>query len=157
MSKTKHTAVPWKFREHDTGSYSGNIAHDYQGGEGNMTRTIAVILKYAGDEEAKANGEFIVKAVNAHDQLVEALKRASRVLLNVYREDRTGFVSGRYDDPGDEEQEQVEADLFLDEIKEALKLAGEKLPYPDGVACSECGWLSGHHNVGCKSAGEEAK
>jgi len=94
----------------------------------------------------------------AVNQLVKVLKRSRRVLMNVYREHPKEFVSGVYDDPGDDElgEKQVEADLFLDEIIAALKVTGEKLPYPDGIPYPECGWLSGHHNVGCKAAGEKA-
>ncbi len=74
--------------------------------------------------EVKA--ERINRKLRNYDRLVDALKRAKRLLLNVYHEHSRDFVSGRYDDPGDDKQEQVEADLFLDEIDGALKAAGEE-------------------------------
>ncbi|HYD06525.1 MAG TPA: hypothetical protein VEC60_12410 [Reyranella sp.] len=63
MSEVKHTPTPWV--------RSGNLLH-----VGTSTRAknrIAATFRY--DDNADANAAFIVKAVNAHDELVAALTR----------------------------------------------------------------------------------
>ena len=67
---SKHTPTPWEKCE--AGDYS-----DYDGdsiillGDDISCRVAAV---FGADEKAEANAEFIVRAVNAHDALVTALK-----------------------------------------------------------------------------------
>lgn len=74
-----HTPTPWIFIRHDAqfphyGHIQGSYGKDAEGNESILT--IATIIKYASPEEGPANGAFIVRAVNAHDELVAALKRA---------------------------------------------------------------------------------
>lgn len=63
----KHTPEPWRADIHKGGEYIGQIEgrdsnhpHDPQ-----YIRTIAVVLKYAGQAEGEANLERIVACVNA--------------------------------------------------------------------------------------------
>lgn len=76
MTTTNHTPTPWHFNKHEIGEYCGNISSLLGvNSQGIMEqRTIAVVLKYAGDAESEANAAFIVKAANNHDALVEVLK-----------------------------------------------------------------------------------
>jgi|SRR3990172_608475 len=66
---TKHTATPWVFSEDRTMIYtSGNAPFGYK------------VIKPNNDsreDEATANTAFIVRAVNSHEALVDALKRIS--------------------------------------------------------------------------------
>lgn len=65
MSNAKHTPTPWM-----VGKYGGIFPAS--GGS-------AITLMYHKDgsprANAKANSEFIVRACNAHDELLEALER----------------------------------------------------------------------------------
>jgi hypothetical protein len=72
---TKHTSTPW---EVGTMSKDGRVnvaAFAYT----NKVRSVAYASGLS-DGEAEANAEFIVRAVNAYDALVSALK-ATRVSL----------------------------------------------------------------------------
>ena len=62
-----------------------------------------------------------------HLQLVKALKDAQRILYNVRRANPDGFNNGVYDDPGDEHQEQAEAEVVLPDLEALLKAAGMKI------------------------------
>jgi len=61
----KHTATPWKIGK----SYTTEIAIR----ECDTNDCVAVCCDLLEDE-MKANAEFITRACNAHDELVEALK-----------------------------------------------------------------------------------
>lgn len=63
-----HTPLPWECREDEDGHFE--IVGDRQGLD---ITWIADSIGGLGEEE-KANAEFIVKAVNCHQELVDALK-----------------------------------------------------------------------------------
>lgn len=63
------TKRPWKYNESDNVIYSDDKSPLIE---------IVPISKYVGIEERKANARLIVKAVNCHDELVEALKQLNR-------------------------------------------------------------------------------
>ena len=65
-NQPKHTATPWQIE----GCWIGNGFK------------IAEVQRI-GTEEGKANAEFIVRAVNSHDVLVEALKEVRIYLENL--------------------------------------------------------------------------
>lgn len=68
--KPKHTPLPWKVREH-------NNQKRYIDAENGLTIADALMHSSLGNQDNhKANAEFIVKAVNSHYELVEALKLA---------------------------------------------------------------------------------
>ena len=80
---SKYTKGPWIFYKHDRGNYAGDIASNWKDEKGsNMTRTIAVILSYAVEEEADANARLIATA----PELLEACKK--------YIAAEDGIVSG---------------------------------------------------------------
>ena len=68
--KPQHTATPWKSYNHYVLSSVGDIANCQIVQEGNPITP----------EESYANAEFIVKACNNHDALMEALKDCLAVL-----------------------------------------------------------------------------
>jgi|SRR6185437_1324148 len=62
-----HTKLPWSFDK-----YGDMVAHGARGGD--CLETVQVNgVGIAGHETAKANAALIVKAVNNHEALVEAL------------------------------------------------------------------------------------
>lgn len=69
--KTQHTATPWKVC-HTTAPYLivGNIKEKYS-------------TWVVNDVASEANAAYIVKCVNSHEQLVEALKEASDALKDI--------------------------------------------------------------------------
>lgn len=78
MAKTEHTPTPWRIEAVARGAFSilaGNqptaIAETY---EPNQSMRV-----WTGADDPRANAAFIVRAVNAHDALVEAL---SELLAN---------------------------------------------------------------------------
>ena len=80
---TKHTPTLWHFAPSQTG---GTIGYYITNGD-----HTAVII-YAGDTDAtKACGRAIIKACNAHDELVAALESL----------DRAGLLTGRSPSLGD--------------------------------------------------------
>ena len=78
------TGGKWKVDEHEQGRYYGNITSELGIGErGFMNiRTIAILLKNNGEEEAKANANRIVNCVNNHNALVSALRDTLEVIKN---------------------------------------------------------------------------
>jgi hypothetical protein len=76
MSESKHTPLPWKMRQ------LGKTRCVIEGpGEDCCIAMMTRWLPPFDAAEQKANADFIVKACNAHDELVEAL-RAMIVLEN---------------------------------------------------------------------------
>jgi hypothetical protein len=70
MNEVKHTPLPWSYDKHDKdSSYHGNVIGHYPNGN---IRTITTNLKYGTAEENDANAEFIIRAVNCHDELLAA-------------------------------------------------------------------------------------
>ena len=70
-----HTPTPWAFCENaDTDNTETNFVSLY--GVGEVRENITNLLKWYEPEKAIANAAHIVRCVNAHDALVEALKLA---------------------------------------------------------------------------------
>ena len=80
--ETRHTPTPWY-----TGKYSmqcGAAAdHIYSRQSREPSEGIARCYAWVGRGEAEANASFIVRACNAHDELVEALKDAAFSLSKI--------------------------------------------------------------------------
>jgi len=68
MAEKAHTPTPWKI------GAAGDICHGAGGWNGVPLHTGWVEDAWINDETAKANAAFIVRAVNSHDKLVEALR-----------------------------------------------------------------------------------
>jgi hypothetical protein len=77
-TKVEHTPTPW-YRE-DIVSEGGPTLRKIEIGTVHHTVAVLSFLRDHDAEEVKANAEFIVRAVNAHDELVAALKLAERLL-----------------------------------------------------------------------------
>ena len=65
-----HTNLPWRFRM--LGSEGGRIYPDY--GDIRERGKFIAVVNGRSVQEDQANGDFIVKAANAHNGLVEALE-----------------------------------------------------------------------------------
>ena len=73
---SKHTPTPWSVDDTRLGIMAGyqSIAQTFR----DRSKTIA-----DREAEAQANAAFIVRACNAHEQLVEALKQTADTLWNL--------------------------------------------------------------------------
>jgi hypothetical protein len=80
MTTAKHTPTPWGY---DGDGFDSVAAQDFGTDgytifpldeEGMACGHICEMSEVEGDDEAEANAAFIVKAVNNHDSLLEALK-----------------------------------------------------------------------------------
>jgi len=78
MSDKKHTPVPWII--------GINGYHD-----------IGVMNSASGGSEDKVNADFIIKAVNNHDKLVDMLKQALIALNQVENTDICGKYNTSYE------------------------------------------------------------
>lgn len=67
MADTKHTQLPWKVSE--VSGWPSDICD----ADGELLAT-AYPMTIGGEDAGEANAAFIVRACNAHDQLVAALK-----------------------------------------------------------------------------------
>jgi hypothetical protein len=67
---TKHTPTPWRDCAPPSNFHKGKIFIRPANGE----RLIAIVSGEMQQDEIRANAAFIVRAVNTHDDLVEALK-----------------------------------------------------------------------------------
>ena len=70
------TQLPWNVYEHLEGDYYGTLSAVLGFDKNNIRqiRTIGIICKNGGSDEAKANAAFIVRACNNHKALLDALK-----------------------------------------------------------------------------------
>lgn len=84
-----HTSTPWYA---GTGKHSGEICATDGEGEVYAIANCELYNYLNGDPEAKANRAFILRAVNAHDELVEA---AQELLDNLDDADETKDDSGK--------------------------------------------------------------
>ena len=76
MGKEKHTKTPWKvFYAKSNDDLIIGVGEET--GEGIIASNGSF---WGTDSEAKANAEHVVKCVNAHDELLEALERAKGYL-----------------------------------------------------------------------------
>jgi hypothetical protein len=105
-NEIKHTPTPWFYNYQHDGIYD---APDIRG-ESVCIAGIKRIPDY------KANVEFIVRAVNSHDALVEALKDAHEQIKLIYVATATN-AKGRDDN-------KVYKSAAVNIINEALKLVG---------------------------------
>ena len=109
MSLSKHTPTPWEY-VHESSDY----------GTGDPTITFGFIQQCEDQEfiiaslivdvpDGRANGEFIVRAVNSHDALVAALKEITEhycALVN-------SGDAGSWDPEGDDEVKHARSALAL--------------------------------------------
>ena len=72
---TKHTATPWYTRHGQISSLTST--------HGCTIANCNTTAKGISDEEAEANAALIVRAVNSHATLVEALEDARRGLADI--------------------------------------------------------------------------
>jgi hypothetical protein len=78
----KHTPTPWRVRKWNNATVKDGfetVLTDCRG-SGMFTANTK-----GQDAKTEANVAFAIKAVNCHDELVEALKEAKRILM-LYRE-----------------------------------------------------------------------
>lgn len=74
-NETKHTPGPWALDE-----YKSVVDEK---GQTVLANGFSMVMSYGEDQKvAKANAAHIVKCVNMHDELVEALKLADGFLAN---------------------------------------------------------------------------
>lgn len=111
MTKSKHTPTPWEIE-------GGRIItrakwHSMrQGSDHERDRVYQGIASMAdrpniSNEEAKANAEFIVKAVNAFYPLVEALEAVVNMYVSLAESGDAGFIES------EENQEIIKARAAL--------------------------------------------
>ena len=106
MSEEKHTPPPWNLYDLGHGGcYIGTSERP------SVTQSICVV---GNVKEGKADGRFILKAVNSHDQLVEALKGVGEYVAAVVH-----YATM--------EQAKDWGKKHLEHIGEALKAAGEEV------------------------------
>lgn len=80
MADSKHTPLPWRFAPAG-GNMSKNYAQPFaiaQAGEANLIGGCFGDVR-GGHDVAEANAAFIVRAVNAHDELVGALREGVEI------------------------------------------------------------------------------
>jgi hypothetical protein len=109
MDKITHTPTPWYIREYNTSlilTDTGLELIEYQLKHNKSDYEIVTIHLDSADN-GKANAEYICRAVNSHEGLVEAVRIALLVIEDMHH--RAGFHGN-------------EQGRYL-EIKEALKAA----------------------------------
>jgi len=80
----KHTPTPWHTGKSDS---RGSVHNIYSGKSKEPTEGIATCYRWVGSQEAEANADFIVRACNAHDAVVEELNRTAGELANLIRDE----------------------------------------------------------------------
>jgi hypothetical protein len=79
---SKHTPTPWR-----TGKFhmtSGSAAdHVYSSQSKEPQEGIARCYGWVGEEEAQANADFIVRACNSHDELVEVVCDGAELISTI--------------------------------------------------------------------------
>ena len=103
-AKASHTATPWRVEPRMSNNGYEIVGDSYVAGVYDFSYKES---KYKAENEAletmaKANADFIVRAVNSHEQFINVLERAKELLIN----------------------QSLYGDLLVD-IKQALKQAGE--------------------------------
>jgi hypothetical protein len=117
MSETRHTPTPWEtsYRERSNGSYGQDI-YDSNGATIATCEWYSVPTPTGFVTNRTANAEFIVRAVNSHQALVEALRHAINIIdLHVGR-DALGIV-------GDDDSSYPLLDEYLHTMRAALQHA----------------------------------
>ena len=72
--KTKHTPTPWHVAFNDGGPENQPAFPSIRDGSGGKDGNDIVAMPLGDSETVKANAEFIVRAVNSHYELLEALR-----------------------------------------------------------------------------------
>ncbi len=86
----KHTPTPWTAETHTVQDGKGGYKYVRVYPSDNYSHEVALVTTKIDSQEDKANAEFIVRACNSHDKLIEALKEASDLLWEApvqYRSD----------------------------------------------------------------------
>ena len=94
-AKPAHSPTPWRWDYYDDGERAEGLACGIDSSSGD------VVMEYAGCGShrmkiAPADADFIVRAVNAHDALVEALRECLGYVESDY-ETRQGDYGGAQD------------------------------------------------------------
>lgn len=97
----KNTPTPWSYDEDEQEIH----AHDFIDSAGDPAHICEMLRT---PEKAKANAEFICRAVNTHDELLEAAKKSGQVI---------------------EKMKEVFMDKGSGPCKEAIKITNEFLEY----------------------------
>lgn len=94
MKKTNHTPTPWSYQSDDSQLIRNSKGDVICEVELPMNRERGYDTCNA---EQEANAEFIVKAVNCHDELVEALKMllACGIVAKYPKDDGKTFLNAR--------------------------------------------------------------
>jgi hypothetical protein len=114
-----HTPTPWaEFHDHPNPGVAASVAYIRKAGSVNDALEIASLFGCVASSEQKANAEFIVKAVNAHDELIAALSGLTHIiesagLLNLSNGVQLGQTSWL-----------VKASDCMDQANAALEKAG---------------------------------
>lgn len=115
-NKMKHTLTPWKVDKES--KYIGGIAITaLEPANVMVAKAIVFDSKTVNRAESVANAQFIVKACNAYDDLVNTLKQV--------KIDFEWLISGEWDASTEEGKESALASI--DAINKALDKAGVKL------------------------------
>lgn len=94
------------------------------GGEGESLMSYPGACPRCGGDTGQDRIDLLVRE---NKQFIKALKNSHRILTNVFYENSEKFLSGVYDDPGDDEQDQVEADVLRSELELLIRSAGEEI------------------------------
>jgi hypothetical protein len=84
----KHTPTPWSYKK---GSQlitygSAMVAHVYAGGDN--------VVGQSRKETREANAEFIVRAINVHDELVKALLKINQLDGHIHSVEDASNIAG---------------------------------------------------------------
>lgn len=86
---SKHTPVPWTTWQNEAEGLDRHVISAYES-EGPFWQ-IGVVWAYEGSDEAAANAAFIIRACNAHEDLLEAAKIVLAA-TNATNNDDTGTI-----------------------------------------------------------------
>lgn len=84
MTNVKHTDAPWALGEENVGGgfniYAGNLRIAHTSIQARVTKPDT---RPIGEDEAKANAAFIVKAVNSYEPMLDALKKLTAEMVGI--------------------------------------------------------------------------
>lgn len=79
-----HTDLPWILESYDADAYGIPIIGDNLGGLVAFASCWSTEIKSAGSPRVAANAAFIVRACNAHYELLEAIKQLRKGYIELY-------------------------------------------------------------------------